>query len=131
MINQNNLKKSSNILRAIAHPIRLAIIKYIAESGTTNVNMIYSTLKLEQSITSQHLRVLRITELVNTRRDGKFIHYAINYAKIAQLNSILKEFFAKKVDIDSDLLDGTEDLSRAGEDIQSKVYKQNSKSKAS
>lgn len=96
MINQSSLKKASNIARAIAHPVRLSILKFISEQGTTNVNSIYNTLKLEQSITSQHLRILRIADLVNTEREGKFIHYSINYTKIASINKALTEFFGKK-----------------------------------
>ncbi len=102
MGNQANLKKATNILRAIAHPVRLSIIKFIAEKGSTNVNKIYNTLKLEQSITSQHLRVLRSAELVETTRDGKFIHYSINAAKITKLNKAVAAFMAKKVEIDFD-----------------------------
>ncbi len=102
MVNQSNLKKSSNIVRAIAHPVRLAILKYISEQGTTNVNSIYNSLKLEQSITSQNLRILRIAELVETKRDGKFIHYTINHAKIAKLNNALTAFFEKKVATNAD-----------------------------
>lgn len=103
MINQVNLKKASNIARAIAHPIRLSILKFISEQGTTNVNKIYNTLSLEQSITSQHLRILRTSELVNTQREGKFIHYSVNLKKVATFNESLTEFFAKKVDISEDL----------------------------
>ena len=99
MVNQSNLQKASELLRAIAHPVRLAIIKYIAENNTTNVNNIYNTLKLEQSITSQHLRILRVTNLVITQRDGKFIHYSINYALVKQLNKSLDNFFSKKLEI--------------------------------
>ena len=48
---------------------------------------IYNSMKLEQSITSQHLKILRSTEIVITERDGKFIHYSVNYSK---LTSVLK-----------------------------------------
>lgn len=100
MVNQPNLKKASNIIRAIAHPVRLSIIKFIAEKGSTNVNRIYNSLKLEQSITSQHLRILRSAELVETNREGKFIFYKVNHAKIAKLNICLTLFFSKKSDIE-------------------------------
>lgn len=100
MVNQPNLKKASSILRAIAHPVRMEIVKFIAEKGSTNVNKIYNTLNLEQSITSQHLRVLRNAELVNTNRDGKFIFYTVNHSKIAQVNVAIIAFFHKKVELD-------------------------------
>jgi len=56
------------------------------------VNKIYNTLKLEQSITSQHLRILRSADIVQTKREGKFIHYSINYAKIAHVLKAINGF---------------------------------------
>lgn len=121
MVNQSNLKKASELLRAIAHPVRLAIVKYIAEKGTTNVNNIYNTLKLEQSITSQHLRILRNTSIVITQRDGKFIHYSVNYPLIKQLNKSLDSFFSKKVEISLD--DEVEPAQVNGHEINTKKNK--------
>ena len=81
-INNEKLEDSSEILRALAHPLRMKILEFIDQNDTINVNKIYNTLKLEQSITSQHLRILRLAGLVTTTRDGKFIHYSINYNKV-------------------------------------------------
>lgn len=66
----------------MAHPLRLQILKFIDEHESINVNKIYSTLNLEQSITSQHLKILRSAGLVITEREGKFIHYRIDYPKV-------------------------------------------------
>lgn len=94
-INHENLQASSEILRALAHPLRMQILEFIDKHKTINVNKIYNTLKLEQSITSQHLRILRLAGIVETRREGKFIHYSINYSKIAHvvksINGFLEE----------------------------------------
>ena len=94
-INNEKLQLSSEILRALAHPLRLKILEFIDQNETINVNKIYNTLKLEQSITSQHLRILRLAGLVITQRDGKFIHYSIDYDKIDNtvnaINGFLKE----------------------------------------
>lgn len=94
-INNENLQVSSEILRALAHPLRLRILGFIDSNEMINVNKIYNTLKLEQSITSQHLRILRLAGLVETERDGKFIHYRINYDKVGHamkaINSFLEE----------------------------------------
>ncbi len=82
-INNEKLQESSEILRALAHPLRMKILEFIDQNETINVNKIYNTLKLEQSITSQHLRILRLAGIVLTNRDGKFIHYSIDYDKLA------------------------------------------------
>lgn len=94
-INNEKLQHSSEILRALAHPLRMKILEFIDQNETINVNKIYNTLKLEQSITSQHLRILRLSGLVVTKRDGKFIHYSIDYDKIDNtvnaINGFLEE----------------------------------------
>ncbi len=94
-INDEQLQISSEILRAMAHPLRMQILEFVDKHKTINVNKIYNTLKLEQSITSQHLRILRIAGVVEASRDGKFIYYSINYPKVAQVikgvNNFLEE----------------------------------------
>ena len=73
----------------------MKILEFVDKHKTINVNKIYNTLKLEQSITSQHLRILRLAGIVETNRDGKFIYYTINYPKLAQVvkgvNNFLEE----------------------------------------
>lgn len=104
LFNHQNLQTSSELLRAIAHPLRMTILEFIDQKKVINVNKIYNTLKLEQSITSQHLRILRNTGLVNTKREGKFIYYSINYPKIEQVNNAIKSFTSKleEVELDDD-----------------------------
>ncbi|NJN34913.1 MAG: helix-turn-helix transcriptional regulator [Saprospiraceae bacterium] len=82
-VSDDKLQVSSDILRALAHPLRMKILEFIDKNKTINVNKIYNTLKLEQSITSQHLKILRASGLVQTHREGKFIHYTIDYPKLA------------------------------------------------
>ena len=95
MVDHEKLNNSLATLRAITHPIRLSILSFIDKHNVINVNKIYYNLKLNQSITSQHLRILRDSNLVNTRRDGKLIFYTINYDKIDSLVSSTSSFFSK------------------------------------
>ncbi len=95
-IDNDKLQESAEILRALAHPLRMKILGFIDQHSMINVNKIYNTLKLEQSITSQHLRILRTVGLVNTRREGKYIYYQINYERLSQavgaIDTFLKRF---------------------------------------
>jgi DNA-binding transcriptional ArsR family regulator len=79
-----NLRLSSDILRALAHPLRMQILEYIDKSKSVNVNKIYTSLGLEQSITSQHLRILRQAGIVTTDRVGKFIYYLVDYDRVQE-----------------------------------------------
>jgi len=97
-MNQPNLEVSAELMRALAHPLRLQILSFIDKKGTTHVNRIYTALELEQSITSQHLRILRNAGLVKTERDGKFIFYSLDYKKIKHVNELLKEYFENWVE---------------------------------
>lgn len=97
-LNNEQISKAADLLKAVAHPLRAKIVKLINEKGEINVNVIYSTLKIEQSITSQHLKMLRAVEAVNARRDGKKIHYSLNADKFKVLNkavAILDEYKPK------------------------------------
>ena len=91
-INNEKLHVSSEVLRALAHPLRMKILEFIDKHETINVNKIYNTLKLEQSITSQHLRILRLAGIVITTREGKFIHYSIDYLKIQNVLKAVDSF---------------------------------------
>ena len=91
-IDDEKLQKSSELLRALAHPLRLKILEFIDQNGEINVNKIYNTLNLEQSITSQHLRILRTAGLVHTIREGKFIRYSLNYGEIEKTNVAIQSF---------------------------------------
>ncbi|MEO1258314.1 MAG: metalloregulator ArsR/SmtB family transcription factor [Bacteroidota bacterium] len=95
-INDEKLQVSSDILRALAHPLRLRILEFIDENDVINVNKIYNTLNLEQSITSQHLRILRLAGLVSTKRDGKFIHYKLDYDKLSNAMSAIDSFLSQE-----------------------------------
>lgn len=81
--------ESATLMRAITHPLRMKLVEFIDAHPDVNVNVIYNTLKLEQSITSQHLRILREADLVQTTREGKYIRYRVNYAKMESLQRAL------------------------------------------
>lgn len=91
-VNHDKLEDSTQILRALTHPLRMRILQFIDKHGTINVNKIYNTLKLEQSITSQHLKVLRLSGLVKAEKDGKYMHYSINYDKVGQTIKAIRKF---------------------------------------
>ncbi|HEX6334981.1 MAG TPA: metalloregulator ArsR/SmtB family transcription factor [Flavisolibacter sp.] len=80
------LKKASLIFRAINHKLRQQMVKLIHEQGRMTVTQIYIKLRLEQSVASQHLAILRKAGLVCTERDGKFIFYSLNYDRLKQVH---------------------------------------------
>ena len=85
-----NVKKAALILRAINHKLRQQILKLIDEQGRITVTEIYVKLRLEQSVASQHLAILRKAGFVNTDRDGKFIYYSVNTNRLEELNQFVE-----------------------------------------
>jgi DNA-binding transcriptional ArsR family regulator len=85
-----NVKKASLILRAINHKLRQQILKLIDETNKITVTEIYVKLRLEQSVASQHLAILRKAGFVKTERNGKFIYYTVNTSRIEELNQFVE-----------------------------------------
>ncbi len=90
-IDYYNLKKAALILRALNHKLRQQLIKLIDEEKRITVTEIYVRLRLEQSVASQHLAILRKAGIVNTQRDGKFIHYVINHKRIDEIGDFVNK----------------------------------------
>lgn len=85
------LKKASLVFRAINHKLRQQIVKFIHQNGKITVTQIYVKLRLEQSVASQHLAILRKAGFVITERDGKFIYYSVNENRLAEVHKIAQE----------------------------------------
>ena len=86
-----NVKKAALILRAVNHKLRQQIIKLIDEHGKMTVTEIYVKLRLEQSVASQHLAILRKAGFVKTERDGKYIFYSINISRLQEINGFVED----------------------------------------
>jgi DNA-binding transcriptional ArsR family regulator len=86
-----HMKKSMLILRALNHKLRQQILKLLDEKRKVTVTEIYIELRLEQSVTSQHLAILRRAGLVSAFREGKFIYYAINYKRVKEVNNFVEQ----------------------------------------
>ncbi len=86
-----HMKKASLILRALNHKLRQQILKLLDDNKRMTVTEIYVKLRLEQSVASQHLAILRRAGIVATQRDGKFIYYGIAYDRVKEVNAFVEE----------------------------------------
>lgn len=71
------LEDTTEILRSIAHPMRLVIIEMLYRNQEMTVTQIYEQLDIEQAIASHHLRILKDKDVVTVRRSGKNSFYAL------------------------------------------------------
>ena len=90
-VDLQNVKKAALILRALNHKLRQQILKLIDDNGRMTVTEIYVQLRLEQSVASQHLAILRKAGFVKTERDGKFIYYSVNDSRLEELNKFVND----------------------------------------
>jgi DNA-binding transcriptional ArsR family regulator len=89
-----NAKLVSQIGRALNHKLRQRILELIEENGEMTVTEIWVTLRLEQTVASTHVGILRDIGVVKFRRDGKFKYYALDKKKLESYNRQFKELIA-------------------------------------
>jgi DNA-binding transcriptional ArsR family regulator len=90
------IKKAALVIRSVNHKLRQQIIKMLMDKESLTVTQIYVHLRLEQSVVSQQLSILRKTGVVGTRRDGKFIYYFVNKGRLRQITNLCNELIHYK-----------------------------------
>ena len=85
----NNLELSSSILKSVGHPIRVKIILALADYTEMTVTELTQFLKIEQPVMSLHLAVLRNTNVIIVRKQGKKSMYSILDSSVLQAVQII------------------------------------------
>ena len=94
LLDERLIRKGALVLRALKNNKRQKIIRLIHQRQEITVTEIYTQLKIEQSVASQHLRILRDARLVKFQRDGKKIYYSIDYNRLASIQQATEEALA-------------------------------------
>ena len=80
------------LLKAFAHPTRLAIIKLLSQEGPLSVSNLQTQLGIEQSLMSHYLLKMRDLGILSHKRQGKTVYYDIyNPVAVKVLEIILKQ----------------------------------------
>ena len=82
------------VYRAINHRLRQNMMHHLHVNGRMTVTQLYTLLQIEQSVTSQHLAILRDQDLIVAERAGKFIYYSINYGRLDFLQELTNAFLS-------------------------------------
>lgn len=85
LIDINKLEMAASKLRAIAHPMRIAIIDLLNESPKLSVTEIYEKLKIEQASASHHLNILKNKGVLISKREGKKIFYSLKNISLTEI----------------------------------------------
>lgn len=83
-------QKAAERLRALGHPVRLAIVRRLAEGDCCCCSDFCDCLPLAQSTISQHLKVLKDAGLLRFRRDGVRSSYVLDRAALAEMRADLE-----------------------------------------
>ncbi len=86
----------SKITKALANPHRLEIIELLAQ-GEFSVEQIASQTSLSVANASQHLQVLKASQLVEITRQGNFIHYRLANANVFKAWKALRELGVERI----------------------------------
>jgi DNA-binding transcriptional ArsR family regulator len=81
--------KTAELLKALAHPVRLCIVKGLAKKEACNVSYMQECLDLPQSTVSQHLQKLRSLGIVTCERKGLEVNYSLADERVRQLILVL------------------------------------------
>ena len=88
-MDMNKYNEISEILKALAHPVRLCIVRGLLEKGGCNVCHMQECLGMPQSTTSQHLQKLRAAGIISGQRKGLEVTYKVCDQRIAELIKLL------------------------------------------
>ena len=97
----SKLNSTAVLFKALAHPARLAILKYLAETRVCITGDISDELPLSRTTVNQHLKELKNAGLIQGTVDGVKVNYCLNPAKIKELEKTANCFF-KEIDVDSE-----------------------------
>ena len=97
LLDYADLRKAVLVLRAVNHQLRQRIVDLLEESEGITVTDIYIKLRLEQSVASQHLAILRRAGVVKTERNGKFIYYSLDKNRLKQISGLVSDLTSKKI----------------------------------
>ncbi|MEE4284520.1 MAG: metalloregulator ArsR/SmtB family transcription factor [Mariniphaga sp.] len=90
VLDANRLDTAANMLKAIAHPMRIAILKHLEGGKKLTVTEIHELLGIEQSTTSHHLGILRDKGVLCSKREGKNTYYYLKFEILSQIVDCLE-----------------------------------------
>jgi predicted transcriptional regulator len=86
------LQNCSTLFKALAHPARLAILKYLAETKTCITGDLADELPLGRTTVNQHLKELKDAGLIQGTTEGAKTCYCLDPGRIRELKKMAEKF---------------------------------------
>lgn len=87
--------EAATMLKALAHPARIAILQYLAKAETCICGDLVEELGLAQPTISQHLKELKTAGFIKGTVDGVSVCYCINKDVWQQCKTMLDQLFTQ------------------------------------
>lgn len=91
------------LFKALAHPARIQILKFLAETKTCISGDISRELPLGRTTVNQHLKELKNAGLIQGRVTGANTNYCLSPAKVKEMKDLAESFF-ESIDIDENMV---------------------------
>ncbi len=89
------LDQAASMLKAMAHPIRLSILKHLNGGKKLTVTEIHQLLNIEQSTTSHHLGILKDKGVLSSTREGKNTYYYLKHINLEKIVECMYKCFSE------------------------------------
>ena len=86
------LQERANLFKTLAHPARLQILQFLAQTKTCISGDISEELPLSRTTVNQHLKELKNAGLIRGTVEGVKTNYCLDYTKVDQMKKILSGF---------------------------------------
>ncbi|MEI7500979.1 MAG: metalloregulator ArsR/SmtB family transcription factor [Bacteroidota bacterium] len=87
------LNAAAVLFKALAHPARIAILQYLAETKVCITGDISDELPLSRTTVNQHLTELKNAGLIQGHVDGVKVNYCLDLQKIYELGEVFNELY--------------------------------------
>jgi len=85
----DKFENTTELLKAMAHPVRLKILKNLIDNGPTKVGSMQEIFQIQQPVVSAHLGKLRRAGILVSNRRGTEIYYKVESEFILRLAKVL------------------------------------------
>ncbi len=82
---QQALEMAAVMLKAVAHPVRLALIELLDYGKRRSVTELFELLGMEQAVVSHHLSILRDRGVLRQEREGKHVFYSLKHPRLIEI----------------------------------------------
>jgi len=86
------MEAAAECLRTLAHPHRLRMVQMMLR-GQYSVGQLAESCGIPSHMASEHLRLMQRCQLLSSRREGRFIYYAVSQPHLAEIMRCIESRF--------------------------------------